>query len=296
MRYPDMEKTGRASYKRSIAERKSAPAAQRKPKTTSMIFDPSALFGDTARALGFLSRLPIPARYFEGENLTLARASRAFPLAGLICSMPAALFVLMAPWMNFPPLLAALVAVAISAGATGALHEDGLADMADGFFGGKDSQHRLDIMKDSRIGTYGALTLCLSVLMKTAAIASILSLGGLSAGIAVLAAGVAGRTALVWHWAELDSARPGGVADKAGKPDDESVSFALVTGVALAVIVTLTGFGFSAAVLTALLVVIASVTFVRLCRDKIGGFTGDTLGAATQIAEIAALIALACSH
>jgi adenosylcobinamide-GDP ribazoletransferase len=261
-----------------------------------MNFDPSALLSDTARALGFLSRLPIPARYFEGDDLTLARASRAFPLAGLVAALPAACFLLIAPWMNFQPLLAALIAVAISAGTTGALHEDGLADMADGFFGGKDIQQRLDIMKDSRIGAYGALTLCLSVLMKTAALASILALGGFAAGIASLAAGVAARTALVWHWAELDSARPGGVADEAGKPDDESVSFALVTGVALAVIVTLTGFGFSAAVLTALLVVIASVAFVRLCRDKIGGFTGDTLGAATQIAEIAALIALACSH
>lgn len=260
-----------------------------------MNFDPSALVTDTARALGFLTRLPIPSRYFEGDQASLAEVSRAFPLAGFIAALPAALFLLIAPWLNIPPLLTAAIAVAISIGTTGALHEDGLADMADGFFGGKNTEQCLEIMKDSGTGVYGVLIMVLSVLMRVLALASLVTLGGTTAAAGLLAACIAARTALVWHWAELQSARPGGVADHAGRPDEESLSFALVTGMPLAAVIVLIMFGFSSAVLTALLVVIASFAFVRLCRDKIGGFTGDTLGAASQIAEIAALIALACS-
>ncbi len=260
-----------------------------------MNFDPSTLVTDTARALGFLTRLPIPSHYFEDDQASLAQVSRAFPLAGFIAALPAAVFLLIAPWLNIPPLLAAVISVAISIGTTGALHEDGLADMADGFFGGKDTEHRLEIMKDSRTGVYGVLILALSLLMKVFALASLVTLGGMSAAAALLAAGIAARTALVWHWTELESARPGGVADHAGRPDEESLSFALVTGIPVAAVIVLIVFSLSSAVLAALLVVIASFAFVRLCRDKIGGFTGDTLGAASQIAEVAALIALACS-
>jgi adenosylcobinamide-GDP ribazoletransferase len=272
------------------------PAAQCETKATGMNFDPSTLITDTARALGFLTRLPVPSRYFEGDEGSLVQVSRAFPLAGFAAALPAALFLLISPWLNFPSPLAAVIAVAISVGTTGALHEDGLADMADGFFGCKDTEQRLEIMKDSRTGAYGVLILVLSVLLKVFALASLLTFGGMTAALALLAAGVAARTALVWHWGELESARSGGVADIAGKPDEESLSFALLTGLPLAGALTLTGFGLSATVLTAVFVVIASIAFARLCRDKIGGFTGDTLGSASQIAEIAALIALACSH
>lgn len=261
-----------------------------------MNLNASTLVNDTARALGFLTRLPVPSHYFEDQDAGLAQTSRAFPFAGLIASLPAAGFLLVAPSLNFPDLLAAAIAVAILIGTTGALHEDGLADMADGFFGGKDAEQRLEIMKDSRIGVYGALILVLAVLMKVVALASLLAFSGMVAALALLSAGVAARTAMVWHWAELESARPGGIADSAGKPDEESLSFALVSGIPLAAIIAILASGVGPAILVALLVVIASFAFVRLCRDKIGGFTGDTLGAATQIAEIAALIALACSR
>jgi cobalamin synthase len=130
-----MEKLGLPSYRRSIPEGKSMPAAQCETKATGMNFDLSNLITDTARALGFLTRLPVPSRYFEGDEGSLAQVSRAFPLAGFVAALPAALFLMIAPWLNFPPLMAALIAVAISIGTTGALHEDGLADVADGFFG-----------------------------------------------------------------------------------------------------------------------------------------------------------------
>lgn len=260
-----------------------------------MTLDTSSLATDAARAIGFLTRLPVPSHYFEGHDGNLSQASRAFPVAGLAAALPAAVFLLIAPALSVPPLLAATIAVAILAGTTGALHEDGLADIADGFFGGKDIPQRLEIMGDSRLGTYGVLILILAVMLKVSALHAVLSLGGFNAGATCLAAGIAARTALVWHWVELDPARPGGLADKMGKPTEEALSFALVTGVPIAALLVIAAVGLAAAILALVLAAIASFAFARLCRDKIGGFTGDTLGASAQIVEIATLIALACS-
>ena len=284
-----MEKVGASSYSRPCCKA-NCICDNDKPGNDDMDFNASSLTADVARALGFLTRMPVPARYFDGGSGDLSRESRAFPIAGLIAALPAALFLAVAPWLNIPALLAASIAVAIMIGTTGALHEDGLADMCDGFFGGKDPEERLDIMKDSRNGTYGTLALIMAILLKVCALSS---LSGGTAALALAAASVAGRAAMVWHWVELDSARPGGVADRAGKPDEESLSFALASGTPIAVLCALYVAGVSGAVLMLALTAIASFALVRLCRDKIGGHTGDTLGAAAQIAEIAALIALA---
>ena len=248
---------------------------------------------DTARALGFLTRFPIPGHYFEGGAQPVSQASGAFPLAGLIAALPAALFLLIAPWLTVPPLLAAVIAVAISIGVCGALHEDGLADTADGLFGGKDTLDRLDVMKDSRNGTFGTLALVLSLAVRIAALAAIASESSLSAAFALLCASAASRTALVWHWFELPNARPGGTADQAGTPDRGQLNFALVTGMPLAFFLAFLAAGIDSVVLMASLIALSAIFFVRLCREKIGGHTGDTLGAAAQIAEISALIALA---
>jgi adenosylcobinamide-GDP ribazoletransferase len=258
-----------------------------------MKFEPLDITRDVARALGFLTRFTLPAHYFEGGSEPVSQSSGAFPLAGLIAALPAALFLLIAPWLTIPPLLAAVIAVAISIGVCGALHEDGLADVADGFFGGKDAESRLDIMKDSRNGTYGTLVLILSTALRVAALSAIASESSLAAAFALIAASVAARAALVWHWFELPLARPGGTADQAGKPDRDQLNFALVTGAPLAFFPTLLASGIDGVVLTASLIALSAIFFVRLCRMKIGGHTGDTLGAAAQIAEISALIALA---
>jgi adenosylcobinamide-GDP ribazoletransferase len=258
-----------------------------------MTFEPLEITRDTARALGFLTRLSIPAYYFSSGAQPVSQASGAFPLAGLIAALPAAAFLLIAPWLTVPPLLAAAIAVSISITVCGALHEDGLADTADGFFGGRDVESRLDIMKDSRNGTYGTLALALSVLVKVAALSSVASESGLAAAFALIAASVAARAALVWHWFELPSARPGGTADQAGKPDKAQLNFALMSGIPLAFFPAFLATGIDGIVLMASLLALGAIFFVRLCRDKIGGHTGDTLGAAAQIAEISALIALA---
>jgi adenosylcobinamide-GDP ribazoletransferase len=258
-----------------------------------MTFEPLEITRDTARALGFLTRFSIPAHYFDGGAQPVSQASGAFPLAGLIAALPAAAFLLIAPWLTVPPLLAAVIAVGISIIVCGALHEDGLADTADGFFGAGDAGARLDIMKDSRNGTYGTLALALSVAVKIAALGAIAAESGLAAAFAATAASVAARAALVWHWFELPNARPGGTAEQAGKPDKAQLNFALMTGIPLAFLPALFASGLDGIVLMASLLALSAIFFVRLCRDKISGHTGDTLGAAAQIAEMSALIALA---
>ena len=260
-----------------------------------MDFGKSSIIADTARALGFLTRLSIPARYFGHTPIPVSQSSRAFPLAGLVAALPAALILLIAPLSAISPLLAAVIAVALSISVCGALHEDGLADAADGFFGGRDVQSRLDIMKDSRNGTYGTLALILSVFVRVAALSSIASQGGLAAALALIASSVAARTALVWHWYELPSARPGGAADQAGKPDSSQLNFALKTGIPLFLFIAFLASNIGGAVLAASLIALSSLSFLRLCREKIGGHTGDTLGASAQIAEIVVLTALAAA-
>lgn len=258
-----------------------------------MKFESLDITKDVACALGFLTRFSIPAHYFDGESRPVSQSSGAFPLAGLIAALPAALFLLIAPWLTVPPLLAAVIAVGISIAVCGALHEDGLADSADGFFGGTDAESRLDIMKDSRNGTYGTLALVLSTFVRVAALAAIASESSLAAAFAILAGSAAARAALVWHWFELSNARPGGTADQAGKPDREQLNFALMTAIPLVFLPAFLASGIDGIVLTAALTALSAIFFVRLSRTKIGGHTGDTLGAAAQIAEISALIALA---
>jgi adenosylcobinamide-GDP ribazoletransferase len=250
---------------------------------------------DTARALGFLTRLPIPAHYFQGDEGSFKRTSRALPLAGLLSTLPAAVVIYVAELMGMPNLLGACLAIAVSIAICGALHEDGLADVADGFFGGKDKDHRLEIMKDSRNGTYGTLALILSFALRVAALSSIVMASPLAAALALISGSVAARTVLVWHWVELPSARPGGTADRLGQPDKESLSFAIITGVSIVLLSTFLAAGMDACIALLLLVSTTAIIFVRLCREKIDGHTGDTLGASAQIAELAALIALAAA-
>ena len=103
---------------------------------------------DTARAVAFLSRIPVPTSFFTGHDGKLARVSRAFPFAGLLIALPAAFVFGALLAHHTDPLMAALLALAVQTVMTGALHEDGLSDTADGFGGGKDRERALAIMKD----------------------------------------------------------------------------------------------------------------------------------------------------
>jgi adenosylcobinamide-GDP ribazoletransferase len=249
---------------------------------------------DIARAVAFLSRLPMPKSVFVGYDGKLGRVARAFPAAGLVIGLVPALVLLIMLCLHADRLMSALVALAVQAIVSGALHEDGLADCADGFGGGRDREHSLSIMKDSRIGTYGAIALILSFAIRAAAIAAI-ARGAVpfAAALALPAVGCIGRGALVWHWQRLPPAKPDGVAAAVGQPSEGIMQTALISACALATVLIWPSLGLLPLGCALLAAGLTAMTFTSLARKTIGGHTGDTLGAAAQISEAAALCALA---
>lgn len=253
----------------------------------------NSLLGDTIRSLGFLSRLPLPQRWFENGDDSLPRNARAFPLAGAVLGMLAGIVLYAAHGMNLPPLACALLAIGALAAMTGALHEDGLGDTADGFFGASSADRRLDIMKDSRIGTFAALALIVLVGVKASFLMAIIDRAG--AGYAVLAligCEAASRAGMLAFWHALPSARPGGLSDSVGQPQWETVVCGSGIGLAVLVLTLIPSGGFLSLINALVLVTVLLFGFARLCMAKIGGQTGDTLGAAQQIGSIAVLAGL----
>jgi adenosylcobinamide-GDP ribazoletransferase len=233
-------------------------------------------------AAAFLTRLPLPCPpVSEGA---LARSMRAFPVVGALIGLAgAALYGLLHGAL--PPFLAATVAVAGMVWLTGALHEDGLADVADGFGGGRDRERKLEIMRDSRIGSYGVLALVFAAALRVGAVAA--QGDWAAAGAALIAAGAVSRGLLPGAMALMDPARADGLAAGAGKPDEGTALTALGFGL-LAAVACL---GIGGGVLACLLAAVAAAVVGVLAARQIGGHTGDVLGAMQQAAEAAVLIA-----
>lgn len=252
------------------------------------------LITETARAISFLSRLPVPDRFFAGYDGSLRRTVAAFPLAGLVIALPVALTLGLLSAARVEPVLVALIALALQIVLTGALHEDGLSDTADGLGGGRSREKALAIMKDSRIGTYGALALILSVGFRVASLSILIAaLPAPSATLAVIATAVLSRTALVWHWSSLPSARTDGVAAAAGTPDSDATRTAFTLGAVLTATLCLIALPFHAW-FPAILLALGTVSlFTRHVRNRLDGHTGDTIGASQQLCESAFLLALA---
>lgn len=239
-------------------------------------------------ATGFLTRLPV--RWPDAAPAdALARSMRVFPLVGAGIGLAAGLAWALALGLGTPHLVAALLALAAQALLTGALHEDGLADVADGFGGGRDRDRTLEIMRDSRIGSYGTLALVLSVGLRAAALAAIASPW---AGVAALAAaGAVSRATCPALLAWLPPARTDGLGAGAGRAPSEALAVALGLAACFALLLLGLGHGLAALVLAAL----PAWALAGLARRRIGGHTGDVLGAAQQLAEVAVLCAAAAS-
>lgn len=154
---------------------------------------------DVMHSVAFLSRLPVPSRFFgEGDGASMRRTARAFPAAGLLIALPAAFLVVIFATFDASPQLTGWLAIGLTALITGALHEDGLADMADGFGSGKDKARMLEIMKDSRIGSYGTIAMVLSFALRATALASLIeTLPGKTAAACLIATLVMSRALMV---------------------------------------------------------------------------------------------------
>ena len=240
---------------------------------------------DLVTAVAFLTRLPMP--HPTGPMpANFVRAHRMFPLVGAAIGGAVGIAFLAMRAIGVPDLAAAALALGASAILTGALHEDGLADVADGFGGGRDPLTKLEIMRDSRLGTYGALILMVSFVTKVSAIAV---LPDATVVQSLIAAHALARGVLPVMSMSLAYARKDGLAANAGRPD---LPTAGIAG-AFALVIALLTLPWIEALCAGLVAVISATGMAWLAQRQIGGKTGDVLGGAEQLGETAILVLLA---
>jgi adenosylcobinamide-GDP ribazoletransferase len=251
---------------------------------------------DLAHCVRFYSRLPVPALPWEQNAHALPsfpRLVRVIPFAGLLIGLVPAAVLGCALLLDLGPWLAAILSVGAMVLATGALHEDGLADLADSF-GGSTREKRLEIMRDSRIGSFGASALFLALALRIGALATLASRvdGGAVTAVVLLVASLS-RTAGLMPLVFLSPARRDGMSQAVGQPARETFWLAagIAGGIAL-VLGALAGLPPIGVALTLVLSGLSGVALTGFASRHLGGQTGDIAGAAQQVAEIAALIGL----
>ena len=245
-------------------------------------------------ALRFLTQLPVPfVRRLDPPSLKDSMAM--FPVVGAVIGAITAMALILSNLAALPDLFCGLFALAVGALVTGAFHEDGLADMADGFGGGQSREDRLEIMKDSRIGTYGTLTLCLTLVARAALLTALLDLPPLTITVLLAGAAAFSRAVVVDLLWATRPARSDGLSVLAGRPGRNTTLAALAIGGVGA------GAGASltlapAAGVLALVAAGLVLAMVRaLAMRKIGGQTGDVCGAGQVLAETAMLAVYAAT-
>lgn len=251
-------------------------------------------------AVQFLTRLPVPG-WVGFEPLLMKRAVRHFPLVGAGVGAAGAAVAIGAQTL-WPNAVAATLAVAATVWLTVAFHEDGLADTFDALLGAAPREKALAIMKDSRIGSYGAAALGSGLLLRVLMLAELLAHGALPAAAACVAAHAGGRAAAVALMRSLPYARDDTdpAAVKAGAlARDVRLSDAIWAATSGALLLGLTAWlqrfpviAFGSAFLALALLVLLLRAWLR---RRLGGYTGDTLGAAEQLGQIAVLLAFAAS-
>jgi adenosylcobinamide-GDP ribazoletransferase len=246
----------------------------------------SGLSTDLKTGLAFLTRLPILGSE-AATGSDIARVSWTFPVVGAGVGMVGALVYWLADGLGLDPILSAILAVAATLLITGSLHEDGLADTADGFGASVSRERKLDIMRDSEIGTYGASALILSFMLRVGAAVSLAEPG--LAALALIAAHAGARATLPVFMRLVPNARQDGLSANAGEPPQNGALIAVLIGL-LALLLCL---GFGATLIAALLLACAIGLMAWLCVRQIGGQTGDVLGAVEQVSEIVILLVAA---
>lgn len=241
-----------------------------------------------ADAVRFFTRLPVPARFgSEPATDAMAGIAAASPLGGLLVGAGSAAVLALALAIGLPATFAAVLATAAAATLSGSLHLDGLADVADGFGGGRDTERKLAIMRDSRLGTYGGAALALALMGRVTLIAALADRLDVWAAVgAVIATAALARPLAFLPTLLLDPARAEGLG-RSARPDLRMVAIGLAIAAAIALVFAGLGGLVALAVAAA-----AAGALSALARRQIGGYTGDVCGAAAELAEIAALATL----
>lgn len=258
------------------------PTNDNRPPATALNFGDELVMG-----VRFFSRLPTGNTPHQRPNLD--RMALTLPLTSVVIGVIPVAVLLLLEWAGTPTFFAAVIAVASLIIVTGAMSEDALADAADGLFGGPTIEQRLDIMKDSRHGTYGVCAIVVLLAARIAAVGSVTS--PLEAAAILLTAPLLGRSGALWLSVALPAARSGGAAATAGQVSQRN----FLIGIGIAAIVSFATAGFAVGILglVAAFALAAAVAWgwTTLCRKLIGGQTGDLIGALQALLEIAALTA-----
>lgn len=235
-------------------------------------------------AATFLTRIPLGG--FHTPSTPLSATVWCFPIVGAVVGLFGALVFTAFDWLGTSVWISAAAAISATYLLTGGLHEDGLADVADGFGGGASLERKLAIMRDSRIGSYGVSALVLSILARVAALASLADAGSAVPGLIV--AGAISRCAIGPVMALLPHARSDGLSALAGRPRSSHAWIGIAVAFAI-------GWGFAGIsdvffAMSAAAVGVAAIAMIA--KRQIGGQTGDVLGAVAQVAEVAVLVTL----
>ena len=235
--------------------------------------------------VAFMLLTRLPAGKLGGNIPSLADARWAFPLVGIIVGGAIFLCYMFASLCDVPPFLAAIIAFAVGLFITGALHEDGLADSADGLGGGSDKPAKLEIMKDSRIGSYGVIALVLVMATRIGSLSELDPSWHLFWSLISIA--MISRLIMVLYLDVLPAARDEGLGKDASDMD--------MAGIKLAAFLSMPALAylFIFAPASLVLMVVAAAGFAYLAKRQIGGQTGDICGAGQILSETIGLIALA---
>jgi len=245
--------------------------------------------GELAAAFELLTRLPVGWIGRAHANDDMARAVWAYPIVGVAIGGLGAAGYWLSIGMGLPPPFAAICTLAITVLATGGLHEDALADMADGFGGGRTRVRKLEIMRDSRVGSFGVLALILSTAARATAITSIATPSKVA--VALIGAGSLGRGAMLVLLILLRPARK----DGSGYGLRTAGMVRGLVGLILSTAVAFLLLPFVVAAGAALVTLLVALCLSLLSWRQIAGYTGDVLGATEVAAECAVLGLLAAA-
>lgn len=235
--------------------------------------------------MGLMVLTRIPVGEFRAQVPSMGASAWSWPLIGAILGAGAGIVYVGGLWLDLPPTLSAVLAILGTVLATGGLHEDGLADLCDGFGGGQDKARILDIMRDSRIGSYGAIAIGFSLMIRISALAT---LPPLSAVMALIGLAAFSRAFMAATLALLPPARSDGLGHGAATVGRGHMLTALALGFA-----ALLPFGATHAIIVATMCTTAALALATIALRKIGGQTGDVCGAVQQVTELSGWFAIA---
>ncbi len=240
---------------------------------------------DLKMGISFYSRLPLG----DAHNAPiLNNIAPALPFASLLIGFPPALLLFISLIIGLPPLFAASIAIGLYALITGAMSEDAIADSFDALFGGQNKAQRLDILKDSRHGTYGVIALVLYIALRVFALGAIAAIAPLASAALMLGASILARSSALYLVVKLPSARKQGASASAGVLKKIPFIVGLVFAFIFNLILVAPFAGIFALILAFIFMVIITLFWTRTCEKLIAGQTGDLIGALQALLEIAA--------